>query len=62
MQLRTIRNTFEKESSAWRVDAFSAIFLLVLNSKWDVLKGKDLVKLGVKKGSDRISGMETSRL
>jgi len=58
LQLRTIRNTFEKESSVWRVDAFSAIFLLVLNSKWDVLKGKDLVQLGIKDGSDRISGME----
>ena len=59
MQLRTIQNTFEKESSVWRVDAFSAIFLLVLNSKWDILKSKDLVQLGVKKGSDRISGVET---
>jgi ppGpp synthetase/RelA/SpoT-type nucleotidyltranferase len=58
-QLKTIRGAFEKESSAWRVDAFSAIFLLVLNSKWDVLKGKDLAGLGVKKGSDRISGLET---
>ena len=58
LQLKTIRNTFEKESGVWRVDAFSAMFLLVLNSKWDVLKGKDLVQLGIKKGSDRISGME----
>ena len=58
LQLRTIRSTFEKESSVWRVDAFSAIFLLVLNAKWDVLKGKDLVQLGIKNGSDRISGMD----
>ena len=58
LQLKTIHGTFEKESSVWRVDAFSAIFLLVLNAKWDVLKGKDLVQLGIKNGSDRISGME----
>ncbi|MCL2010099.1 MAG: RelA/SpoT domain-containing protein [Synergistaceae bacterium] len=58
MQLKTIRSTFEKESGTWRVDAFSAIFLLVLNAKWDILKGKDLVDLGVKKGSDRINGMD----
>jgi len=58
MQLKTIRSTFEKESGVWRVDAFSAIFLLVLNAKWDALKGKDLIELGIKKGSDRISGME----
>jgi len=58
-QLKTIRSTFEKESGSWRVDAFSAVFLLVLNSKWDVLKAKDLVEMGIKKGSDRISGMES---
>ena len=57
-QLKTIRSTFEKESGVWRVDAFSAIFLLVLNAKWDVLKDKDLLELGVKKGSDRISGVD----
>ena len=60
LQLKTIHDTFEKESSIWRVDAFSAMFLLVLNSKWDVLKGKDLVQLEVKKGSDRISGLENA--
>ena len=58
IQLKTIRSTFDKESSTWRVDAFSAIFLLVLNVKWDTLKSRDLVELGIKKGSDRISGME----
>jgi len=57
-QLKTIRSTFEKESGVWRVDAFSAIFLLVLNAKWDVLKNKDLLELGIKKGSDRISGTD----
>jgi ppGpp synthetase/RelA/SpoT-type nucleotidyltranferase len=57
-QLKTIRSTFEKESGVWRVDAFSAMFLLVLNSKWDILKDKDLIELGIKKGSDRISGVE----
>ena len=58
LQLRTIHGAFEKESSAWRVDAFSAIFLLVLNLKWDVLKSKDLVQLDIKRGSDRISGID----
>ena len=58
LQLRTIHGAFEKESGAWRVDAFSAIFLLVLNLKWDVLKSKDLVQLDIKRGSDRISGVE----
>ncbi|MDR1741686.1 MAG: hypothetical protein LBR38_07595 [Synergistaceae bacterium] len=57
-QLRSVRDTFEKESASWRVDAFSALFLLVLNLKWDVLKTKDLTKLGIKAGSDRISGVE----
>lgn len=59
LQLRTIHGAFEKESGSWRVDAFSAIFLLVLNLKWDTLKGKDLVQLEIKKGSDRISGLES---
>jgi ppGpp synthetase/RelA/SpoT-type nucleotidyltranferase len=58
LQLRTVQGAFEKESSSWRVDAFSAIFLLVLNLKWDVLKSKDLVALGIKRGSDRISGID----
>jgi ppGpp synthetase/RelA/SpoT-type nucleotidyltranferase len=57
-QLRTIHEAFEKESGAWRVDAFSALFLLVLNLKWDVLKEKDLKQLDIKRGSDRISGLE----
>jgi hypothetical protein len=26
--------------------------------KWDVLKSKDLVALGIKRGSDRISGID----
>lgn len=57
-QLRTIREAFAKESAAWRVDPFSAIFLLVLNLKWDVLKDKDLVHLNIKRGSDRIGGID----
>ena len=57
-QLRTIRETFEQNSVSWRVDPFSAIFLLVLNLKWDILKEKDLVKLNIKRGSDRISGID----
>lgn len=54
-QLRTIHDAF-RENNSWRVDPFSALFLLVLNFKWDDLKDKDLVKLNIKKGSDRISG------
>ena len=57
-QLRTIRETFQQNNVSWRVDPFSAIFLLVLNLKWDVLKEKDLVKLNIKRGSDRISGID----
>ena len=56
-QLRTIHDTFRKKAN-WRMDPFSALFLLVLNFKWDELKDKDLVKLNIKKGSDRISGTE----
>ncbi|GHS98036.1 hypothetical protein AGMMS50276_19130 [Synergistales bacterium] len=57
LQLKAVQGAFEKESSSWRVDAFSAIFLLVMNLKWDILKNKDLVALGIKSGSDRISGL-----
>ena len=56
-QLRTIHDTFTKKAN-WRMDPFSALFLLVLNFKWDDLKDKDLVKLNIKRGSDRISGTE----
>ena len=56
-QLRTIHNTF-KQNTNWRVDPFSALFLLVLNFKWDNLKDKDLVKLNIKRASDRISGID----
>lgn len=54
-QLKTIHDSFS-DNSAWRVDPFSALFLLVLNFRWDILKDKDLSALGIKKGSDRISG------
>ena len=57
-QLQTIREAFAKESASWRVDPFSAIFLLVLNLKWDILKEKDLVQLNIKRGSDRIGGID----
>ncbi len=56
-QLRTIHGTF-RDNDKWRVDPFSALFLLALNFRWDILKDKDLVKLGIKKGSDRISGTD----
>ena len=56
-QLQNINEAFEKNVKNWRVDAYSALFLLVLNIKWDVLRDKDLLELGVKKGSDRISGL-----
>ena len=54
-QLKTIHEAF-KGNNKWRMDPFSALFLLVLNFKWDALKDKDLVELGIKKGSDRIKG------
>ena len=54
-QLRTVHDAF-KDNNNWRVDPFSALFLLVLNAKWEDLKTKDLVKLNIKQGSDRISG------
>ncbi|MBR0151447.1 MAG: RelA/SpoT domain-containing protein [Synergistaceae bacterium] len=56
-QLKTLHDTF-KDNGKWRVDPFSALFLLALNFRWDNLKDKDLVKLNIKKGSDRISGMD----
>ncbi len=56
-QLRKIHDAF-RENANWRVDPFSALFLLVLNFKWDDLKDKDLVKLNIKKGSDRIHGQD----
>ena len=55
-QLKTICETFKENNNNWRVDPFSALFLLVLNFKWDELKDKDLVNLNIKQGSDRISG------
>ena len=56
-QISTIYNAFDEEAQSWRVDGYSAIFLLVLNLKWDVLQQKDLVALNIKKGSDRIKGV-----
>ena len=56
-QLRTLHDTF-RNNARWRMDPFSALFLLVLNFRWEYLKDKDLVKLNIKKGSDRISGTD----
>lgn len=56
-QLKTLHDSFS-DNQNWRVDPFSAIFLLALNFRWDVLKDKDLSSLGIKKGSDRISGKD----
>ena len=56
-QLKDIYEAFEKNVGIWRVDAYSSLFLLLLNIKWDTLKEKDLVSLGIKKASDRISGL-----
>ena len=56
-QLRTLHDTF-RGNTKWRMDPFSALFLLVLNFRWKYLKDKDLVKLNIKKGSDRISGTD----
>ena len=55
-QLRTIHNTFTNNN--WRMDPFSALFLLVLNFRWDDLRDKDLTALNIKRGSDRISGID----
>lgn len=56
-QLKTLHETF-RDNDKWRVDPFSALFLLVLNFRWDILKDKDLTALNIKKGSDRISGKD----
>ncbi|MCL2147707.1 MAG: RelA/SpoT domain-containing protein [Synergistaceae bacterium] len=56
-QLQEIYDAFEKNVRIWRVDGYSVLFLLVLNIKWDTLKDRDLVALGIKKASDRISGL-----
>lgn len=56
-QIATVYKAFEREAQSWRVDGYSALFLLVLNLKWDVLQNKDLVELNVKRGSDRIKGI-----
>ena len=57
-QLQAVHRSFARKDAAWRMDPFSALFLLVLNAKWEVLKDKDLVKLNIKRGSDRISGID----
>ena len=56
-QLKTLHDSF-RDNDKWRVDPFSALFLLVLNFRWDILKDKDLTALNIKKGSDRISGKD----
>ena len=56
-QLKTLHDSFSGNKT-WRVDPFSALFLLVLNFRWDILKDKDLTALNIKKGSDRISGKD----
>lgn len=56
-QLRTVFSAFEEEVSSWKVDGYSAVFLLILNMKWDILQNKDLLGLGIKLGSDRIKGL-----
>lgn len=54
-QLKSIHDAF-RSNTKWRMDPFSALFLLVLNFRWNELKDKDLNKLNIKRGSDRISG------
>jgi len=58
-QLRSIHDTFDKNTK-WRMDPFSALFLLVLNFKWEDLKDKEETLPGgaLKKGSDRIRGFD----
>ncbi|PIE54558.1 MAG: hypothetical protein CSA35_05130 [Dethiosulfovibrio peptidovorans] len=55
-QLKTVYSAFEESIETWKVDGYSAVFLVVLNSRWDILQNKDLVALGIKTGSDRIKG------
>ncbi|HQF92031.1 MAG TPA: RelA/SpoT domain-containing protein [Synergistaceae bacterium] len=55
--LLTIYRSFEGEIAGWRIDAYSVLFLLVLNAKWDVLQHKDLVAYGIKTATDRIKGL-----
>ena len=57
-QLQSVHKAFEKNNVAWRVDPFSALFLLVMNFKWDILKDKESARQIVKRGSDRISGID----
>ena len=59
LQLRTIHDTFDKNTK-WRMDPFSALFILVLNFKWENLKDKEDTQPGgtLKKGSDRIRGLD----
>jgi hypothetical protein len=56
-QLETVFKSFQQDVQSWKVDGYSALFLLVLNLKWDVLQNKDLVELNIKRGSDRIKGV-----
>ena len=58
-QLRSIHDTFDKNTK-WRMDPFSALFLLVLNFKWEELKDKPETSSNgsLKKGSDRIRGID----
>ena len=59
LQLRTIHDTFDRNTK-WRVDPFSAMFLLVLNFRWEDLKDKEDTQPGgaLKRGSDRIRGID----
>ena len=54
-QLRNIHDAFDKNTK-WRVDPFSALFLLVLNFKWEELKDRPETSQSgeLKRGSDRI--------
>ena len=58
-QLKTIHDTFDRNTK-WRMDPFSALFLLVLNFRWEDLKDKEDTQPGgtLKKGSDRIRGID----
>ena len=56
--LRTVHDNFTQKDVAWRMDPFSVLFLLVLNFRWELLKEKDLAKLNIKRGNDRILGID----
>ena len=55
--LEAIKKSFEGELQSWRLDIWSVLFLVILNSRWAVLQSKDLASLGIKDATERIKGV-----